>query len=260
MGASAACSGCRDGAGFDLPITMAFQPILDVANGTVFAHEALVRGVNGEGASQVLQYVSDHNRYAFDQRCRVKSIELAAALKFADEGACLSINFLPNAVYEPRACIRLTLAAALEHGFPLNRIIFEFTESENLDTGHLLNILRCYRAMGFRTAIDDFGSGYAGLSLLAKFQPDLVKIDMDLIRSIDTDRVKRSILKHTLNMVKDLGIQVICEGIETIGEFDVLRDMGVELMQGYLLGRPSIAAITSPNWQHQQPAGMRLQA
>ncbi|ESQ92906.1 hypothetical protein ABAC460_01275 [Asticcacaulis sp. AC460] len=182
---------------------------------------------------------------------------MAAGLKFAGEGTSLSINFLPNAVYEPRACIRLTLAAAMKYDFPLKRIIFEFTESEKLDTGHLLNILRSYRAMGFQTAIDDFGSGYAGLGLLAKFQPDLVKIDMDLIRDIDTDGVKRRILSHTLNMLKDLGIRVICEGIETVAEFEVLRDMGVELMQGYFLGRPSLGAVTAPVWPHARPAENR---
>ena len=242
------CIGCQDGAGFEMPITMAFQPILNVADGTVFAQEALVRGINGEGAGHILGQVSDQNRYAFDQTCRVKAIELAAGLKFADDGTSLSINFLPNAVYEPRACIRLTLATAMKYDFPLKRIIFEFTETEKLDTDHLLNILRSYRAMGFRTAIDDFGSGYAGLGLLSKFQPDLVKIDMDLIRDIDSDRVKRIILGNTLAMMKDLGIQVICEGIETPGEFDVLRDMGVELMQGYLFGKPSVASVTTPVW------------
>lgn len=254
------CQGCQDGAGFELPITMAFQPILNLANGTVFAQEALVRGTNGEGAGQVLGQVSDQNRYAFDQTCRVKAIELAAGLKFAEEGTSLSINFLPNAVYEPRACIRLTLATAMKCDFPLNRIIFEFTETEKLDTGHLLNILRSYRAMGFQTAIDDFGSGYAGLGLLSKFQPDLVKIDMELIRDIDTDGVKRTILSNSLKMLNDLNIRVICEGIETVGEFDVLRDMGVELMQGYLLGRPSVAALTPPAWPHVQSLENRCRA
>ncbi|MDI7776070.1 EAL domain-containing protein [Asticcacaulis sp. EMRT-3] len=239
---------------------MAFQPILNLANGTVFAQEALVRGTNGEGAGQVLGQVSDQNRYAFDQTCRVKAIELAAGLKFAEEGTSLSINFLPNAVYEPRACIRLTLATAMKCDFPLNRIIFEFTETEKLDTGHLLNILRSYRAMGFQTAIDDFGSGYAGLGLLSKFQPDLVKIDMELIRDIDTDGVKRTILSNSLKMLNDLNIRVICEGIETVGEFDVLRDMGVELMQGYLLGRPSVAALTPPAWPHVQSLENRCRA
>lgn len=242
------CNGCRDGASFDLPITMAFQPILDVATGTVFAQEALVRGTNGEGAGFILDQVSHENRYAFDQCCRVKAIELAADLKFAVDGTHLSINFLPNAVYEPRACIRLTLATAMRFDFPLNRIIFEFTETEKLDTGHLLNILRTYRSMGFLTAIDDFGSGYAGLGLLSKFQPDIVKIDMDLIRDIDTSHVKRTILSNAIKMLRDLSIKIVCEGIETYAEYDVLRDLGVDLMQGYLLGRPSVAALTPPQW------------
>jgi len=254
------CTGCQDGAGFDIPITMAFQPILNVADGTVFAQEALVRGVNGEGAGQILGQVSDKNRYAFDQSCRVKAIELASGLGFAHEETSLSINFLPNAVYEPRACIKLTLATALKYGFPLKRIIFEFTETEKLDTAHLLNILRSYRSMGFQTAIDDFGSGYAGLGLLSKFQPDLVKIDMDLIRGIDADGVKRTILANALKMLRELEIRVICEGIETTGEFDVLRDMGVELMQGYLLGRPSVATTTPPAWPNLQTAENRSRA
>ena len=163
------CHGCRDGDGFDTPITMAFQPIVDVANQTVFAHEALVRGVNGEGAGVILATVSDSNRYAFDQRCRVTAIELASELNLASDGAYLSINFLPNAVYEPRACIRLTLAAALRTGFPLDKVIFEFTEVERLDAAHILHILRSYRDMGFKTAIDDFGAGFAGIGLLSKF-------------------------------------------------------------------------------------------
>ncbi|WKL58631.1 EAL domain-containing protein [Asticcacaulis sp. ZE23SCel15] len=248
MADKTSCNGCRDGVGFELPITMAFQPIVDVAEGSVFAHEALVRGVNGEGAGQVLAQVSDQNRYAFDQACRVKAIELAAGLKFAQNGTHLSINFLPNAVYEPRACIRLTLATAMKYDFPLRNIIFEFTETEKLDTVHLLNILRSYRAMGFKTAIDDFGSGYAGLGLLSKFQPDLVKIDMDLIRDIDKDRVKRVILNNTIKILTELDIQVICEGIETHAEYTVLKDMGVKLMQGYLFGRPAVAAAPEPMW------------
>ena len=163
------CEGCRDGAGFDLPITMAFQPIVNLKTRTVFAHEALVRGQGGESAGTVLEQVSHANRYAFDQKCRVTAIEVAASLNLAADGAHLSINFLPNAVYEPRACIRLTLAAALRTGFPVQRIIFEFTEVERMDPAHVLNILRNYRAMGFKTAIDDFGAGYAGLGLLAMF-------------------------------------------------------------------------------------------
>lgn len=225
---------------------MAFQPIVDIRANTVYAHEALVRGAGGETAGSVLAQVSDENRYAFDQRCRVKAIELAAQLDLAAEGTHLSINFLPNAVYEPKACIRLTLSAAEKLGFPLDRIIFEFTEVERLDTAHTLNILAAYRSMGFKTAIDDFGAGFSSLGLIAEFQPDLVKLDMQLIRDIDVSAVKRSIVRNILSLLRDLNITPVCEGIETLGEYAVLRDLGVELMQGYLLARPALAALAKP--------------
>lgn len=242
------CVACKDGVGFDLPITMAFQPIVDVRSRTVFAYEALVRGRDGSGAGSVLAQVSPENRYAFDQLCRTTAIESASRLDLSSQNARLSINFLPNAVYEPRACIRATLAAAMRTSFPVSRIIFEFTEDEAMDTDHILNILRTYRAMGFKTAIDDFGAGYAGLGLLAKFQPDIVKLDMALIRGIDTDHVKRAIVSNTLNMLRDLGIDPVCEGIETVDEHDALRDLGVSLMQGYLLARPAVEALPSISW------------
>ncbi|MGV8936476.1 MAG: EAL domain-containing protein [Allorhizobium sp.] len=240
------CAGCRDGDGFNMPFSMAFQPIVDIESGRVFAQEALVRGVAGEGAGTVLSRVSEENRYAFDQQCRAKAIELAAALSVPGDTTKLSINFLPNAVYEPRACIRLTLATAGRFKFPLDRIIFEFTENEKLDTAHILNILRTYREIGFSTAIDDFGAGHSGLNLLTKFQPDIVKLDMDLIRGIDRDRAKRLVVKHTLAMLTDLGIAPICEGVETEDEFNALRDMGVSLIQGYLLAKPSFELFPVP--------------
>ena len=242
------CVACRDGVGFDLPITMAFQPIVDVRTETVFAYEALVRGRDGRGAGDVLGQVSVDNRYAFDQLCRTTAIELASTLEMAAGGANLSINFLPNAVYEPKACIRVTLAAAMRTGFPVNRIIFEFTEDEALDTNHILNILRSYRVMGFKTAIDDFGAGFAGLGLLTKFQPDIVKLDMALIRDIDTDRVKRTVVRNTLNMLRDLDIEPVCEGIETLDEHNALIDLGVSLMQGYMFAKPTIEALPSITW------------
>ncbi len=234
------CSGCRDGKAFDLPFTMAFQPIVDIKTGAIFAHEALVRGPSGEGAGSVLSRVSADNRYAFDQQCRVKAIELAAKLYNPEDQVKLSINFMPNAVYEPRACIRLTLATAMKVGFPLDRIIFEFTENERLDTKHVLNILRTYRDMGFKTAIDDFGAGHAGLGLLTHFQPDIVKLDMDMVRGIDTDPVRRTIVKHTLRMLEELAIVPLCEGVETTDELQVLRDLGVSLVQGYVLAKPRL--------------------
>ena len=241
---SASCAGCRDGQAFQSPISMAFQPIVDIERRQVFAHEALVRGIGGEGAGAVLSNVDEGNRYAFDQQCRVKAIELAARLDLTASDARLSINFMPNAVYEPRACIRATLAACKTFNLPAERIIFEFTEGEALDVAHLKNILTTYREIGFLTAIDDFGAGHSGLNLLAKMQPDIVKIDMDLIRGIDADRAKQVILKHLVAMLTELSITVICEGIETVEELKAIRDTGVTLIQGFGLARPSFERLT----------------
>ena len=152
-----ACSACRDGIQL-FPFSMAFQPIIDAEAQTIYAYEALARGPNKESAFSVLSQLTDENRYAFDQACRVKAITLAAKLGLADKGAHLAINFMPNAIYSPAACLRLTLRTAGEVSFPTDRLIFEFTEQEQVtDTEHLRGIISEYRRQGFKIAMDDFG-------------------------------------------------------------------------------------------------------
>ena len=237
-----ACSGCSQPLGFG--ISMAFQPIVDIEDGEVFAYEALVRGENGEPAGQVLAQVSDENRFAFDQLCRVRAVETAAALGMRTK---LSINFMPNAVYEPSRCLKTTLEAAERTKFPVERIIFEATEQDRIrDTERLKCILGEYKHQGFLTAIDDFGAGYAGLDLLAAFQPDIVKLDMNLIRGIDRDRARGTIVRGIVGMAHQLGIRIVAEGIETAEEMLALHDLGITLMQGYLFARPQIGALSVP--------------
>jgi EAL domain-containing protein (putative c-di-GMP-specific phosphodiesterase class I) len=238
-----ACQGCRS-EGQDFDIAMAFQPIVDVETGHCFAFEALVRGSNGESAQDVLARVTPESRYAFDQQCRVAAIEGAVAAGILDTGARLSINFLPNAVYSPLACIQLTLKTAHATGFPTDRLIFEFTENEEMaDTDHVSTIIDTYRKMGFATAIDDFGAGHAGLGLLARFQTDFIKLDMDLIRGIDASLPRRMITEGVIRIAEKLGITVIAEGIETVAEYDALRAIGVRYIQGYLLARPAFRSL-----------------
>ncbi|WP_255360159.1 EAL domain-containing protein [Erythrobacter sp. QSSC1-22B] len=230
----------------EFDISMAFQPIVDVETGKPFAYEALVRGGDGEGAIEVLAGVSEESRYAFDQKCRVAAIEGAVAAGILDTGACLSINFLPNAVYSPLACIQLTLKTAQATGFPTERLIFEFTENEPMiDSDHVRGIIEAYQQLGFGTAIDDFGAGYAGLGLLAKFQTDYLKLDMALIRDLDRSMPQRMVVEGVVRMARSLGIGVIAEGIETVAEFEALRKMGVRYIQGYLLARPEFESLPS---------------
>ena len=239
----AGCQGCRSGK-HDFDIAMAFQPIVDVETGLPFAYEALVRGGNGEGAAEVLAGITPESRYAFDQRCRVAAIEGAVAAGILATDARLSINFLPNAVYSPVACIQLTLKTARATGLPVDRLIFEFTENEEIvDTDHLKNIVESYRKMGFGTAIDDFGAGHAGLGLLARFQTDHIKLDMELIRGIETSMPRRMIVEGVVRIARSLGITIIAEGVETMAEYDVLRAMGIRYLQGYLFARPGFRSL-----------------
>jgi EAL domain-containing protein (putative c-di-GMP-specific phosphodiesterase class I) len=235
------CRECREGRLLDVPFTMAFQPIVDVTNRRVFGYEALVRGPNQEGAGSVLGQINDSNRYAFDQACRVKAIDLASRLGL--EGI-LSINFLPNAVYRAETCIRATLQAAKEVAFPLERLMFEVTEQEPVrDPDHLRGIFAEYKRQGFLTAFDDFGAGHSGLNLLAQFQPDVIKLDMALTRNIDQDRVRRAIVFGILEVCREIGIRVIAEGIESRAECMTLWDEGVDLFQGYYFARPGFESL-----------------
>lgn len=248
--AKTGCSGCRTGESLGFEFEYAFQPIVNVRTREVFAHEALIRGPKGESAYSVLSQVNDANRYQFDQACRMKAVATAARLGMT---SFLSINFLPNAVYRPEACIQSTLKAAREHGFPHQRIIFEVTESEEVtDREHLLNIFRKYSDLGFKTAIDDFGAGYSGLRLLSEFQPSFLKLDMDLIRNIDSSPARQAIVKGLLLTSSLIQTQVVAEGIESKAERDFLASVGVELMQGYLFCKPafqSLGTIPESAWE-----------
>lgn len=250
------CQGCRSGK-FAFEIAMAFQPIVDAETGQPFAFEALVRGSNGEGAAEVIGRVSPEGRYAFDQQCRVAAIEGAVAAGILDTPARLSINFLPNAVYSPVACIQLTLKTAQKTGFPIDRLIFEFTENEEIaDSSHIKNIVEAYQKMGFGTAIDDFGAGHAGLGLLAEFQTDYIKLDMELIRNINANLPRRMIVEGVIRIALSLGMTVIAEGVETIEEYDALRRMGVRYIQGYLLARPGFKALPEIVFPHSRLAAV----
>ena len=238
--ATRACAACRDGTEI-FPFTMAFQPIVDVRDNRIDAYEALVRGPDGQGAGHVLAQVTPENTYAFDQACRVRAIGLAARLGIDRQ---LSINFLPNAVYQPQACIQATLRAAASTGFPRDRLTFEILESESItDTGHLMAIIAEYRRQGFKIALDDFATGYSGLSRLAELKPDIIKVDRVLVRDCDKDRVRLAIIASLLSLGAEIGVKVVAEGVENASEVEALRSVGARFIQGFYFARPMFEGI-----------------
>lgn len=244
---------------------MAFQPIVDTESEKVFAYEALVRGPEGQGAGSILSQVTETNRYAFDQNCRVTAITLASGLGLVAQQALLSINFMPGAVYSPAACIQLTLRTAEELGFPCDHLIFEITEHEQVvDRAHLRAIVNEYRRHGFRIAIDDFGAGFCGLNLLADLPADILKLDMELTRNLHLRPRARAVVEQTVELAARLGTAVIAEGVETLEEYDAVRACGISLMQGYLFAKPgfeTLPAFLAPRLAdaHLAPAPLTLQ-
>lgn len=237
------CSGCREDVELPFEFKMAFQPIVDISNQRIWGYEALVRGVDGEPAFTILDRLTIENRYRFDQAARVMAIETAGRL-YPARDLRLSINFMPNAVYEPSACIKKSLAAARRVDFPHENLIFEFTENEEMqDVEHLRKTIELYRRLGFWTALDDFGSGYAGLGLLSKLQPDLIKIDADLLRDIHLSRAKQVIVAGIVSIARELKVSVLAEGVESAAELTVLRAAGIALFQGYYFAKPALMAL-----------------
>ena len=230
------CEGCRNGEALEFDFSMAFQPLVDLAKQKIFGYEGLVRGLNSEPAASIIGKVTASNLYRFDQVCRVKAIALAAKANLRER---LNINFLPGAVYKPDICIRTPLAAAEKYQFPCENITFEVVESEHIrDTSHLQKIIEYYKKIGFYVALDDFGSGYANLDWLAELEPDSIKVDMNLIRSIDTTSRKKQILAALSALCGDLNIGILAEGVETKAERDTLAELGITHQQGYYFSPP----------------------
>ncbi len=235
------CSGCRDNDHHRFDLSFAFQPIVRASTREIVSYEALARGPEGQGFAYVQKQINSDNLYNFDQTCRVRAIELATRLNLK---VALNINFTPNAVYRPELCIRTTLAAAREFGFPLDKIHFEVTESEEVrEKAHLVSIIETYKKLGFTTVIDDFGAGFSGLNLLAEFQPDYIKIDRALIDHVDMKPARQAIIQGVILTCRKLNIDVLAEGVEREGEYRWLANEGVDLFQGYYFAYPGFETL-----------------
>jgi len=228
-----------------------FQPIVRAkAPKQIFGYECLLRAEGKEGQTIGAPALLDAGRAAglsfqLDRAARLKAIEQARTFNVK---AQLFINFLPTAIYEPSFCLRSTIEAIDRAQIAPSQVVFEVVESEELtDPNHLLNIMRHYRERGFRVALDDMGAGYSSLNLLSRLKPDFLKLDMELVRNVDSDPYKANIARKLLELCRDLGIVSLGEGVETPAELDWLQSHGVELVQGWLFAK---AATPPPTFEH----------
>lgn len=224
-------------------LTSVFQPIVHADRpDRIFAQECLMRATDADGSTvmptRILGVARDAGLlFHLDRQARVTAVASAARHGIAEN---LFVNFTPTSLYDPANCLRTTLDAVDSHGFDRNRVVFEVIETEHIvDTGHLRRVLDVYRAEGFRVALDDLGAGYSSLNMLSALRPDFVKIDRALISNVDEDPFGSVIVSRLIDLARDLDVEVIAEGVETVGELAWLQANGAHYVQGYLIARPA---------------------
>jgi len=205
------------------------------------AYEALVRGPQNESADEILRSIKPADLATFDEECRKAALGIAHRLEINCD---LNLNLLPNGFRADRDCLASTLDTAIEEGFAPERLVLEVTEHEVLgNQDRFTELIGIYRGLGMRLAIDDFGSVYAPLNVLAELKPEQIKLDKRLVRGIQRSTPMQAIARAILQVCRDLGIQLIAEGTESEGEYQWLRDQGVELFQGYLFAHPGFESL-----------------
>ncbi len=187
----------------------------------------------------IVQAASDHDAlFHFDAQARTVALEVGLLLLPAAE--TLYVNFTPTAIYDPAVCLRTTFAVARRLGLGLDRVCFEVVETEAFpDLAFLGEILDAYRAKGARVALDDLGSGNSSLLYLRELRPDVVKLDKGLVSGVDRDPPRLRMLTALVDYAHELDIEVVAEGIETAAELHACQSAGVDLGQGWHLGRPA---------------------
>jgi diguanylate cyclase (GGDEF)-like protein len=217
-----------------------FQPIFSLSERRILGYEALSRGPSNSALHSPINLFavarSAGRLSELELLCRKSACQRFSQLKL--EGK-LFLNVSPDSLMAPKHQPGRTLQLLQSLGIPPSQVVIELTEQSPTDDFALLDTaLHHYRAMGFSIALDDLGAGYSSLRLWSELRPDYVKIDRHFIDGIHQDAVKREFVGSILKMAKASRAQVIAEGIELPEELAVLAEMGVDLLQGYLLCRP----------------------
>jgi EAL domain-containing protein (putative c-di-GMP-specific phosphodiesterase class I)/CheY-like chemotaxis protein len=216
-------------------LRVVYQPIVRFGQRSVYGYEALVRtGEPTMASPAALLEAADHFGRMRDVGRLVRRC-VAADMGRLPEGARIFVNVSTAELEDPEL---LSATAPLSLHGP--RVVLEITERASLDdVSDVAAKMTTLRSHGFRIAVDDLGAGYSGLTAFARLLPEVVKIDMSLVRRVELEPVKRELIRHIAAMCADMGILVVAEGVESCAERDVLAEIGCELMQGFLFARPA---------------------
>jgi len=216
------------------------HPIYRLSDLSIIGYEALSRGPEAsefERPDKLFKVAYDADLVVqLERLCRSRAFEAAASLP---EDRLLFVNIEPEAVADPELLDMMLdrLGDSQETG--LSRVVFEITERTAVeDFSAFRATLEYLRTLGFRIAVDDGGAGYGSMQCIAEVRPEWLKVDISLIRDVDTDEVRRALVGTLVTFAERTGVKLIAEGIERPGQLAVLRELGVEFGQGYLFCRP----------------------
>jgi len=224
-----------------------YQPIVSLTDGKVFGYEALSRVLDDKTSGKVLDLSIEHifriaekmnKLWELETLCRKKALENAKHI-LVDMEKKLFLNVNPNAIHDIEFKDGFTKNRLDKYGLDFHNIVFEITERNAImDKEAFLDSIEHYRKQNYGIAIDDVGSGYSGLNVINDIKPDIIKLDLNLIRNIDKDETKQFLCKAMVDFGKNADIKVIAEGIETEEELQMLIKLNVDFGQGYFLGIP----------------------
>lgn len=222
-------------------IKSVYQPIVSLIDGSVFAYEALTRLTDTDvefNIAQAFEIAKEGNMlWLFEQLCRVQSLEKSVN---KPEDTKLFLNVDPNIIHDPLFKEGITKEKLLEYNLNSNEIIFEATEHSAIeDLQTFKKSIEHYNNQGFKIAVDDVGSGYSGLNRICSINPSFLKIDIEIIRGINKDTFKKSLVNSMVEFSKKVGILVIAEGVETKEELDTVIELKIPYAQGYYFKKPS---------------------
>lgn len=217
-----------------------YQVIASLQNGSVFAYEALSRITHKNchlNIEELFQAAAANKRlWELDKLCRAKALDGA---REKPSRMKLFINVDSNVIYDADFITGFTQEKLLSLGLNPDDIVFEITEKDSIFSPNAFTeALAHYQHQGFKVAVDDFGRGYSGLARVCSFSPDYLKIDMSIIRGINKDKKKRSVVSSIVKFCRELDIMIIAEGVETEEELETLIDLDVDYGQGYFLAHP----------------------